>query len=260
MILTSSDQNSSNCGILGTIFLKSQRSHSAGWVLNPFIRWFLCYHGHRNPSSRGDLVKRFGISGPLWWALFLVGVLAVHFFITFWYLTPNNPVKSKWWDSLYAYMDPLFTQNWKLFAPNPVSQHQDVWAKARVKNPANGQVQETDWQNITAPMIQEKQPKRISSEDRILRQINVGARQFRSKDPKEKQEGEWILQRSASTALGQALPDSHLSQVKIRVVTNLFPRFQNRHKGDDETPLHFQESGWLKYQPADPSPAKEWPE
>ncbi|WP_188432464.1 DUF5819 family protein [Kroppenstedtia guangzhouensis] len=205
-------------------------------------------------------MKRFGISGPLWWAVLLAVVLAIHFFITFWYLTPNNPVKSKWWDRLYAYMDPLFTQNWQLFAPNPVSQHQDVWAKARVKDPATGQLRETDWKNITRPMIRDKQSQRISSEGRVLRQISVGARHFRGDDPKEKQKGEWILQRSVSTALGLTFSDSDIQQVKFRVVTNLFPRFQDRRKGDDETPLYFHESGWLEFLPVGPAAAKEWPE
>lgn len=205
-------------------------------------------------------MKKNRIPAPLWWAALLASFLAVHFFITFWYLTPNNPVKSKRWDTLYAYMDPLFTQNWQLFAPNPVSRHQDVWAKARVVDPKTGKIQETDWKNITGPMIREKQSQRISSEDRVLRHISVGARQFEGKDPKEKKMGKWILQRSVSTALGQALPETEIQQVKFRLVINVFPRFKDRQKGDDETPLQFRESEWLEYRPADPAPAREWPE
>ncbi|MDA8351785.1 MAG: DUF5819 family protein [Firmicutes bacterium] len=205
-------------------------------------------------------MKRFPISAPLLWAGLLALTLIIHFFITFLYLTPNNPVKTRHGESLFAYMDPLFAQNWKLFAPNPVSHHRDVQAKARVIDPDTGQLRETDWKDLTGPLIREKQAHRLSSEDRVTRYFVSGSRSFQEDNQKQKKTGEWMLQRAASTALGQAMPDQKIKAIKFRVVTNTFPRFDVRHKSDDSTPLHFRESNWLPYRPVGSGAAKGWPQ
>ncbi|PTX60797.1 hypothetical protein C8P63_108107 [Melghirimyces profundicolus] len=203
-------------------------------------------------------MKRTRFSAPLAWAALLAGILMVHFFLTFLYLTPNNPVKNRHWDSLHAYMDPLFAQNWKLFAPNPVSQHREVWAKARIRDPVTGEIRETGWKNVTRPMVRERQNHRISSEGRVLRFLISGSRDFKSEDPEEKEKGSWMLQRATSTYLGEVLPGETIQQIKFRVVTDTFPRFDERHKADGST-LHFAESDWLGYRPVPSGPAKEWP-
>ncbi|WP_142505906.1 DUF5819 family protein [Melghirimyces algeriensis] len=196
---------------------------------------------------------------PLVWALFLAFALLFHFFVTSLYLTPDNPVKSRWWDSLYAYMDPLFAQNWKFFAPNPVSQHREIWVKGRIRN-ETGQFQETDWKNITRPLIRQKQKRRIGSDQKVHRYFISGARLFKSDKDSNKKKGEWMLQRVASTALKQMFSEQEIQQIKFRVVTNTFPRFKERQKGDHTTPLHFQESDWLEIQPIPSGTAREWPE
>lgn len=47
-----------------------------------------------------------------------------------------------------SYLDPYFTQNWRLFAPNPVSQDRDLLFQGAYRD-ADGRVRETTWLDWT---------------------------------------------------------------------------------------------------------------
>ncbi|OYD06940.1 DUF5819 family protein [Paludifilum halophilum] len=201
-------------------------------------------------------VKRIAL---LLWILLLAGSLILHFSVASLYLSPDNPVKTKAWDFLHDYMDPWFTQNWKLFAPNPVSQHQSLWVKMKVENPQTGGLTETDWKDITQPLVLKHQESRISSEARVLRYMESGSQSFLDEEADRKKRGKWMIQRAASTAVGPTFSGKRIRQIKVRVVSNTFPRFDQRHKPDDTGTLHFQETDWMPYSPVDSAAAKEWP-
>lgn len=197
----------------------------------------------------------------LWiWIFLLGGGVLFHFCMTALYLTPENPVRSRTWSQLEGYMHPWFAQGWKLFAPNPVSTHQSVEVKVKYRHSETGEWRETDWLDITAPLIRKHQSSRISSEARSHRYMQSGIRYFLDKDPKKKKRGERILQRTASTAVEKQQPRKHIGQIKARVVTHEFPRFSERHQPDDKGTLYFKETKWMKYSPVHPSIAKEWPQ
>lgn len=73
-----------------------------------------------------------------WWSRALVAVTAVavgalaavHLAATFFYNAPANPVSQRYAKQVDAWINPLFQQNWRLFAPNPISENVAVQARA----------------------------------------------------------------------------------------------------------------------------------
>lgn len=99
-------------------------------------------------------------------ALFL---FTVHFVFTGLYLSPINPIKTKNSSLINTYMNPLFTQNWKLFAPEPVSKNNTFLVRAQFNN---GET--TDWINLTSYLIDKNFKNRFSPYNRLVR-IQRGA-------------------------------------------------------------------------------------
>lgn len=98
-------------------------------------------------------------AGPAaWWsrglvalvALLVTGVVAVHLSATFLYNAPTNPVSQKYAGPLKSWMTPVFSQNWQLFAPNPLSEQIDVQARGSLVG--SGKV--TAWRDVSAVDVQ----------------------------------------------------------------------------------------------------------
>ena len=83
----------------------------------------------------------------------LTAVLLFHFAIVFIYLSPDNPVRDRYWDWIERYMTPLFTQNWNLFAPNPVNRHENLPIRFEYKD-AKGGTKQSEWMEISRPIVQ----------------------------------------------------------------------------------------------------------
>lgn len=76
----------------------------------------------------------------------VVAVVGMHLSATFFYNAPTNPVSQRYSSQIQWWMDPLFTQNWRLFAPNPISENVNVQARASLA--PDGHV--TGWIDLTA--------------------------------------------------------------------------------------------------------------
>jgi hypothetical protein len=63
-------------------------------------------------------------------ALAVAAVLCVHLAATFLYNAPANPVSARYAKQVQWWMEPLFEQNWRLFAPNPISENVRIQARA----------------------------------------------------------------------------------------------------------------------------------
>jgi hypothetical protein len=89
-----------------------------------------------------------------WWSRALVAgttvlvacAVAAHLLATFLYNAPANPVSQRYAKPVGWWMDPLFQQNWRLFAPNPVSANLAV--QARASRSGDGRV--TAWFDLSA--------------------------------------------------------------------------------------------------------------
>ncbi|NEE00930.1 DUF5819 family protein [Phytoactinopolyspora halotolerans] len=82
-------------------------------------------------------------------AFFLVGLLCMHFALTFLWNAPSNPIKDAVGDEMRGYMRPMFIQNWSLFAPNPVNAEDELLVRARYNDPSTGGERTTEWISAT---------------------------------------------------------------------------------------------------------------
>lgn len=76
----------------------------------------------------------------------VLAVLATHLAATFLYNAPTNPVSARYTKQIHWWMDPLFTQNWRLFAPNPISENVRIEARASLRPDGRA----SGWIDLTA--------------------------------------------------------------------------------------------------------------
>ncbi len=74
---------------------------------------------------------------------------AFHLGMVFLSIAPMNTVSDEYSQELNDYVYPEFEQNWKLFAPNPVQENNDVQVRAQIRKP-DGSVAQTGWVDLTA--------------------------------------------------------------------------------------------------------------
>lgn len=90
-----------------------------------------------------------------------------HFSLTLVYNAPSNPVKAKYNDEINLYIEPVFTQNWKLFAPTPVTTNSHFYVQAKLQTDQG--VITTGWLDILDYMVEENQKNRFTPYNRLLR-------------------------------------------------------------------------------------------
>ncbi len=82
---------------------------------------------------------------------------------TFLYLAPPNPLKVRWLPFVMMLEDPLFTQNWHLFAPNPIRSNFVLTVRCRAQKAV------TSWRDATSPLLARHHRARTSPMARLLR-------------------------------------------------------------------------------------------
>ncbi len=92
-----------------------------------------------------------------------------HFLLTIIYVLPLNPIKIQLKPLIDAStMSSFFSQNWSLFAPNPVSQDYIMLVQPlRVNDPA--ELTSKGWYNLSSPLWKHFQSSRVSAYDRLAR-------------------------------------------------------------------------------------------
>ncbi|MEU3254240.1 DUF5819 family protein [Streptomyces sp. NPDC006997] len=85
-------------------------------------------------------------------ALTLAGALLVHLALVFLSIAPDNAASAAHRETIDAYVQPEFGQDWKLFAPNPMQRNDAVGVRMRTRSP-DGRYHVSDWTNLTAQDI-----------------------------------------------------------------------------------------------------------
>lgn len=80
--------------------------------------------------------------------LVIVAIAVFQMFSVTFAAIPANKVSSSL-SSTTAYLNPFFTQNWRLFAPNPISEDQTLWFQGEYVDAA-GRTTSTEWFDWTA--------------------------------------------------------------------------------------------------------------
>ena len=98
-------------------------------------------------SLPSRLVVALAVAAVAVGAVFHIGMVFLH-------VAPSNTLSQQHSRAISDYVYPEFEQNWKLFAPNPVQENNDVQARAEVRRPDGG-LTTTGWVDLTAMDIAE---------------------------------------------------------------------------------------------------------
>jgi hypothetical protein len=90
---------------------------------------------------------------------------------------PLNPVKLRYYDAVNAVTEPYLSQNWMLFAPDPLSDDRGILARAKC---GNGRV--TGFYDVTRPYVARVQHDRFFP-SRISRLVSGTVTQMDTPDP-----------------------------------------------------------------------------
>ncbi|KFG01942.1 hypothetical protein IQ62_04360 [Streptomyces scabiei] len=129
-------------------------------------------------------------------------LLGAHFFIAAFSQAPLSPAKIQMYPVISGYLDPYFTQNWSLFAPDPASNDEGIIARVKC---ADGTV--TDYYDVTGPLIKGTQEDRFFP-SRLPRLVSTGIRQLNDSDDlllrlRKKQESKNVEDTETSRARGK---------------------------------------------------------
>lgn len=100
--------------------------------------------------------------------------LVAHFALTLLFCFPLNPVKMEAEPLLNRTIGTYFSQNWSLFAPNPIQTNQTLLVQC-LSNADTEAVKSPDglasdrWRDITMPLFQRHQQNRFTAYDRLSR-------------------------------------------------------------------------------------------
>jgi hypothetical protein len=217
--------------------------------------------------------------------------LLIHFGMTLAYLTPINPLKLRFARLIDGYMNPLFQQNWRLFAPEPLSDTRIIMAACRVRKEDGGTV-ETGWNDITTPYWEAHLENHLGPSTRIARSVTGAARLTYSAEPaslelarkmaarkrwspegdadarladvildrfKKEQEdsfklGADVLSRAASAHCDSLYGQGRTEAVRTRMAVLRFPRFSQRDLPDSKGDWTYLDFEWAPHQSVAPLP------
>jgi hypothetical protein len=166
---------------------------------------------------------------------------------------PQNFVALELRQQVGAYMQPLFSQNWKFFAPTPVSD--DITVVARVRRCAHpGQCHESSWYAVSTPLLDSVKRNRLSSLGVIQIMLDNAAIEYRNSaiasdaayvvshgrrqrlravlpyrvNPVSAE----VLLRTCAAAIRLREPDIRFDDIQVALYIYEFPRFSRRDEPD----------------------------
>src|SRR5690349_21278563 len=107
----------------------------------------------------------------LWFVIVASTVLAgIYVGNTILYLMPPNPLKAMVLPVVERIENPLFAQNWHLFAPTPISMNYVIEVRCRTAGLRDAVTRRvTVWQDITTPLLRQFHQNRLTPYGQLLR-------------------------------------------------------------------------------------------
>lgn len=195
-------------------------------------------------------------------------VLVWHFTATFLSVAPVNPLTLRLNRLVDGYTRPFFVQNWKLFAPNPLTADRGILVRARLRTLRRPD-RMTAFVDATTPQLDRLHANRFFASRRArvhlgaLSALNIGdgpALQLPRKAPRgQETTGQDNLRRRAVTVLqaeastvASAEWGSAVRQVQIRVVSHDLPPFSQRKAAHWGARAKYQDLPWMPYLTVNP--------
>lgn len=161
-------------------------------------------------------------------------IFIFHFAITLFYNFPLNPISNQYNLQIQNYMNPLFTQNWKLFAPNPVSANNMLYIRGNYTD-EYGEIKQTNWIDATTPFnmavhnnrftpVRLVNSTRSSITTELLNQMD-GKKDYLEKIEPNKSVELIILNRFSSRVLNEIYPNYKFVDIEKKIVVNVFPEY-----------------------------------
>ena len=110
--------------------------------------------------------------------IFLTCFLIIHFSFIILSVVPFNPIVNKTDKTVSKYTNPIFTQNWALFAPDPIDRNTSLQIKAYYKNG-----NESKWLDSSNTIITKMHKNYISPYNRIGRIPETITSEMLAEDP-----------------------------------------------------------------------------
>jgi hypothetical protein len=203
----------------------------------------------------------------------LVAALVVHFGFTLLYLMPANPIGLRVRPVVSGYVDPFFTQNWALFAPDPIVDTRELLVSCRHPDGRGGST-DTPWANITTPLRDKRAEYRVGPSNAIER-AQMGplhlvlapgdplierlardkAKEFAALIDEYEQErkqnaerGHRLLRRVASAACDRLVGRGAATQVAMRMLVTPSPPFSRRAEPMSASETRYVDFPWGPYE------------
>jgi Family of unknown function (DUF5819) len=177
----------------------------------------------------------------LWWVtLALVFIcLTFHFVILFTLSMPLNPIQYTFMSPMETYSSTFFFQDWRLFAPDPISNNIVVSARATFPSSVGSTgIQYTPWKDLTDPLIHAVQQNRFAEmqipelmlSNAAISIVNKGAYTPGSASYKAISHGQYspeylVLIRYACHILNQSYPQTHFESLQLSITVTQPPDF-----------------------------------
>jgi hypothetical protein len=89
-------------------------------------------------------------------------LFCIHITCTVLYNIPENPVTKEYMPLVNRYMEPLFSQNWHLFAPEPATRMVKLWYRVKLNNSWQ------HWQDPMEPVLEKHRHNRATYHAKLL--------------------------------------------------------------------------------------------
>jgi len=103
--------------------------------------------------------------------IFLFLLLLIHFTIIAFHHLPNNPIKHQYKFEIENYVNPFFSQEWKLFSPNPANSNMSLYYKFTFYKDSLV-VKNSNWLDVSGPIIRHRGDKFWSPGQRVLKHFS----------------------------------------------------------------------------------------
>jgi len=149
-----------------------------------------------------------------------LSTLAIHLTIHLLYLAPINPITKNYQSKIEKYMDPLFTQNWHLFAPEPAIASLKINYRCHPND---------EWTDLITPLFKKHKSTLITAVGKETYVYQHLARQIYNQDSRK----ENILNSPDYVVLSKVITDQCKNQIanqsEFQIVREFTVNFSERN-------------------------------
>ncbi|MEU2112994.1 DUF5819 family protein [Streptomyces sp. NPDC019507] len=198
-------------------------------------------------------------------AALLVGaaLLGVYFALAAFSQAPLSPAKIRYGDQANTVLSPYFTQDWLLFAPEPLADDRGILARASCPDGTR-----TPFYDVTNPYVERTQKDRFFP-SRMSRLVSGGMQSMENTDPflnrvrqqeaerdkpvlpplpfeeRSRESAVRFLARYSLTQMPGAC-DGKPEKVQVRLYVHEFRPWSKRNDPEAKEPVHAEDLSWLK--------------